>query len=137
MTDPGAQTSTIATAVSVAVAATDTHDRALSYSARGLPAGLSIDSSSGAISGTPTAVGIFPVAVTATDTRGASGSATFTWTVTLPEPATVDQQTCYVNGLPGTETRTRVVTLQGDQWIASEWSTWSACMTTTTTATAS
>jgi hypothetical protein len=52
----------------------------LTYSATGLPAGLSI-SSSGQITGTPTAAGTSTATVTARDTTGASGSATFTWTV--------------------------------------------------------
>ncbi|WP_327293101.1 Ig domain-containing protein [Streptomyces sp. NBC_01198] len=52
----------------------------LTYTAAGLPAGLSI-SSSGLISGTPTATGTSHVTVTATDSTGAAGSATFTWTV--------------------------------------------------------
>ncbi|MBS2965543.1 cellulose binding domain-containing protein, partial [Actinocrinis puniceicyclus] len=43
-------------------------------------AGLSI-SSSGLISGTPTASGTFNVTVTATDSTSASGSASFTWTI--------------------------------------------------------
>ena len=132
VTNPGAQTSTTGTAASLAIAATDSaYGQTLSYSATGLPAGLTIETSSGLISGTPTSVGIFPVAVTATDKKGASGSAAFTWTVAPPEPPTAQQQACSVNTLNGTETRTRVVTLQGDQWIAGNWSAWSVCMTTT------
>src|SRR6202043_4224878 len=46
-----------------------------------LPAGLSINSSTGLISGTPTATGTGSVTVTAKDTTGAAGSATFSWTV--------------------------------------------------------
>ncbi len=47
----------------------------------GLPAGLSISASSGLISGTPSAAGTYSVTVTAKDTTGASGSASFTWTI--------------------------------------------------------
>jgi hypothetical protein len=66
----------------VPVRATDSAAaQALTYSATGLPAGLSINSATGVISGTPAAVGTSSVTVTATDTTGASGSATFTWTV--------------------------------------------------------
>jgi hypothetical protein len=53
----------------------------LSYAATGLPAGLSI-STSGLITGTPSLAGSFPVSVGATDSTGAIGTATFTWTVT-------------------------------------------------------
>jgi hypothetical protein len=82
VTNPGNQTSTVGTAVSVQVHATDSASgQTLTYSATGLPAGLSINASSGLISGTPTTAGTSNVTVTATDTTGASGSASFTWTV--------------------------------------------------------
>jgi hypothetical protein len=77
----GDQTTIAGTAVSLQIAASDSAaGQALAYSATGLPAGLSI-SSSGLISGTPTTPGPYNVTVTATDGTGASGSATFTWTV--------------------------------------------------------
>jgi acetylxylan esterase len=82
VTNPGSQTSTVGTAASVQVHATDSGSgQTLAYSASGLPAGLSVNSSSGLISGTPTTSGTSSVTVTATDGTGASGSATFSWTV--------------------------------------------------------
>ena len=82
VTSPGTQTSTAGTAASVQIHASDSASgQTLTYTATGLPAGLSINSSSGLISGTPTTAGTSTVTVTATDTTGASGSATFTWTV--------------------------------------------------------
>jgi putative Ig domain-containing protein/phosphoesterase family protein len=82
VTNPGSQTSTAGTAASLPISASDSASgQTLSYSATGLPAGLSIGSSTGLISGTPTAAGTSSVTVTATDTTGASGSATFSWTV--------------------------------------------------------
>jgi endo-1,4-beta-xylanase len=80
VTNPGAQTGTVGTAISpLQIRATDSAGQTLTYSATGLPAGLSI-SSSGLISGTPTAAGTSNVAVTASDSSG-SGSATFTWSI--------------------------------------------------------
>jgi O-glycosyl hydrolase len=82
VTNPGAQSSTVGTAVSLPIMATDSGTgQTLTYSAPLLPAGLSISSSTGVISGTPTTAGTTSVTVTATDGTGATGSATFTWTV--------------------------------------------------------
>jgi hypothetical protein len=82
VTNPGTQTSTAGTAASLQIHASDSASgQTLTYAATGLPAGLSINASSGLISGTPTTAGSSTVTVTATDTTGASGTATFTWTV--------------------------------------------------------
>ncbi len=82
VTSPGNQTGTAGTPVSVQVHATDSAPgQTLTYGATGLPAGLSINSATGLISGTPSAATSSTVTVTATDTTGASGSAAFTWTI--------------------------------------------------------
>jgi len=82
VTNPGNQAGTVGTAASVQIHASDSASgQTLSYAATGLPAGLSINSGTGLISGTPTSAGTSNVTVTATDTTGASGSAAFTWTV--------------------------------------------------------
>ncbi|MEZ0066030.1 hypothetical protein ABIA32_002039 [Streptacidiphilus sp. MAP12-20] len=81
VTNPGTQTGTVGTAASLQVSASDSATgQTLTYSASGLPAGLSINSSTGLISGTPTATGTSSVTVTATDTTNATGSTTFSWT---------------------------------------------------------
>jgi hypothetical protein len=82
VTNPGNQSSTLGSAVSLQIHATDSGGATLTYSASGLPPGLSINATSGLISGTPTTAGSYSPTVTATDTTGASGSASFTWTVT-------------------------------------------------------
>ncbi|MFG1906002.1 M4 family metallopeptidase [Kribbella sp. NPDC048928] len=51
------------------------------WSATGLPAGVTIGSSTGTVSGTPTASGTFNVTATATASAGGAGSAQFTITV--------------------------------------------------------
>ncbi|HXA57613.1 MAG TPA: putative Ig domain-containing protein [Streptosporangiaceae bacterium] len=82
VTQPASQNSTVGTAVSLQIQASDSASgQTLTYSATGLPAGLSINSASGLISGTPTTTGTSSVTVKATDTTNASGSASFSWTV--------------------------------------------------------
>ena len=82
VTNPGSQSSTTGSPVSLQIHASDSaNGQTLTYGASGLPAGLSINSSSGLVSGTPTAAGTFSPTVTATDTTGAAGSASFSWSV--------------------------------------------------------
>ncbi|MGP3688558.1 M4 family metallopeptidase [Streptomyces sp. IBSNAI002] len=75
------QTTQVNTAVSLQVQATSTNPGALSYAAAGLPAGLSVNSSTGLISGTATTAGTSNVTVTVTDSQNQTGTASFTWTV--------------------------------------------------------
>ena len=81
VTNPGSQSTTTGSSVSLSVKASDSAGAALTYSASGLPTGLSINSSTGVISGTASTAGTYQVTVTATDSTGATGSASFTWTV--------------------------------------------------------
>jgi hypothetical protein len=81
VTNPGSKTSTVGTATSLQMSGSDSGGLALTWSATGLPTGLSINSSSGLISGTPSAAGTFSVTVTAKDSTNASGSTSFTWTI--------------------------------------------------------
>jgi hypothetical protein len=84
VTNPGNQTNTEGDTANVSVAATDTFGKTLTYIATGLPAGLSINSSTGAISGTidNNVAASTPYTVTVTATDGTySGTATFNWTI--------------------------------------------------------
>ncbi|MFI2642006.1 M4 family metallopeptidase [Streptomyces sp. NPDC018610] len=81
VTNPGSQSSTVGTAVSLRVQASSTSSGSLTYSASGLPTGLSIDGSTGVISGTPSAAGTYSTTVTVKDSTGATGTAAFSWTV--------------------------------------------------------
>jgi beta-glucosidase len=82
LTNPGPQASLVNSAASaVTLSGQDsTSGQSLTYSAAGLPAGLSI-SPAGVISGTPTTNGTSTVTVTAKDGNGAYASRSFVWTV--------------------------------------------------------
>jgi YVTN family beta-propeller protein len=86
---PAPQSSTQGQAVTLALQASDPDGDALTYSASGLPAGLAIGSGNGVISGTPSSSGSHSVGVTVQDSRGASASVSFAWTV-LAAPTAVN-----------------------------------------------
>ena len=80
--DPGSQSTVAGGTVSLQITpAGPVSSHSVSFSAAGLPPGAAI-SPNGQITGWPTAVGSFPVMVSATDSQGQSGSVSFTWTVT-------------------------------------------------------
>jgi PLD-like domain/Putative Ig domain len=99
VTNPGSQSGTVGTAASLQIEAADSASgQTLTYGASGLPAGLSISSSTGLISGTPTAAATSDVTVTAKDTTGAAGSASFTWTIGSSSSSGCGAQQLLVNG---------------------------------------
>ncbi len=77
ITSPSSGSGTVGTAFSYQIAATNSPT---SYGATGLPGGLSVNTSSGLISGTPTASGTFSVGLSATNGSG-TGTATLTLTI--------------------------------------------------------
>ncbi len=81
VSNPGPQSSTIGFPASVQITASDSSGRTLTFRATGLPAGLSINTASGLISGTLTRAGRYTVTVSAVNARGTFGSSTFVWTV--------------------------------------------------------
>jgi endoglucanase len=86
--NPGNQVGTVDIAASLQIQATDSvAGQTLTYAATGLPAGLSINSSTGLITGTPTTIGTSNVTVTAK--AGVTGSAAFTWTISASNTVTV------------------------------------------------
>ncbi len=88
VTNPGVQNAVEGEVVSLPIIATDSNDDVLTYSATGLPNGLSIDMTTGLISGTITAGASanspYAVDVTVTDDGSPSVSSTvsFVWNVT-------------------------------------------------------
>ena len=85
VTNPGNQSNVSGTAIStLQIGASDTSSTAtLSYSDTGtLPPGLAINTSTGAITGTPTTAGTYSVTIKVTDNAGYSAQKSFTWTIT-------------------------------------------------------
>ncbi|HZP14683.1 MAG TPA: putative Ig domain-containing protein, partial [Nocardioides sp.] len=104
VTNPGSQTATVGTAKSLQMSASDSASgQTFTWSATGLPAGLSINASTGLISGTPTTASTYSTTVTATDTTGAAGSTSFAFTVSTAGGSCSATQ---LLGNPGFETGT-------------------------------
>ncbi len=83
--NPGTKSNLVGDSVAYQIVASDPDgDTISSYDATGLPTGLSVGTSTGFISGTSTTPGTYNVTISATDSKGATGSTVFTWTVTLP-----------------------------------------------------
>src|SRR5207249_55325 len=82
ITSPLTATGTVGVAFSYTITATN---NPTSYNATGLPAGLSVNTSSGLISGTPTTAGTYSVTISATN-AGGTGSATLILTINPATP---------------------------------------------------
>ena len=78
--NPGARTTDVGTAASLTLSATDPNGDTLTYSASGLPTGMSINAATGVISGTPSAAGSYNVLATVSDGINVA-STSFLWTV--------------------------------------------------------
>jgi len=85
LANPGNRTGTVGVATSLALSASG-GTPPYSFSATGLPPGLSVNSGTGVISGTPTTAGTYTVTATVRDSAPtpASASQTFTWTISPP-----------------------------------------------------
>ncbi|MCP5556200.1 MAG: DUF1929 domain-containing protein [Verrucomicrobiaceae bacterium] len=78
--NPGSRISVVGSSVNLQIQATDADNDGLTFSAAGLPAGLSINSATGRITGTSQSVGTANPTVSVTDNRSAAVSVTFSWT---------------------------------------------------------
>ena len=123
---PGAQIGRVGDEVSVQVEAIDPDDDALTYGAVGLPDGLTIDVTTGLITGTLAAEGDFTVTLSVSD-GDITDAATIGWTVTGVETGSA---TLWAMGLnssgqlgDGTATNRLVPTQIGDD---ADWATVSA-----------
>jgi hypothetical protein len=78
--NPGTQNTRRNSSVSLLLSASDPNGDPVTWSATGLPAGLTLNSALGRITGAPTTAGTYSVSVTASD-GVLTGSASFTWKV--------------------------------------------------------
>ncbi len=85
--NPGPQNTLVNSAVNLPINASSPVNAALIYSAAGLPAGLTINSTSGLISGAPTTASASTVTVSVSDGQGGTANQSFPWTVVTPPPA--------------------------------------------------
>jgi len=89
---PGNQSMVAGVGLSLQIGATDPNGDALRYSASGLPSGLSIDASTGLVSGTPNAIGTSTVVLAVSDGINSS-SVTIGWDITSPAPVVLNPPT--------------------------------------------
>ena len=85
LADPGPRSSVRGTAVNLQLSASDPNGDPLRFSGSGLPPGLSLDSSSGRISGSPSTAGNYNAVLAVSDGVN-SASINLAWTVTEPVP---------------------------------------------------
>ena len=79
--NPGQQTSTVNNGVSLSLSASDPDGGVITFSATGLPDGLSLNQVTGIIDGIPTVTGIYTVIAIATDDESDSITHNFTWEI--------------------------------------------------------
>jgi hypothetical protein len=108
--NPGSRSSTVGQATTLQLVGSDPEGQPLTYSATGLPAGLSLGWNTGFISGTPTAAGTY--SVTARDSDGVLLSApqAFTWTVGTAPAGDTTPPTIAISGPTSASTYTTTST---------------------------
>ena len=82
LSSPGDQSNAVGDSIHMILQAIDDIQDTITYQGIGLPPGLSIDSVSGHITGSPTTVGTYDVDITAFDGAGGIADISFVWTIT-------------------------------------------------------
>jgi hypothetical protein len=81
ITSPGSLSSPVGVSVNKQIQGASAAGNPLTWSAIGLPAGLTINASTGTVTGIPTTVAVYHPTITAKDATGAHHSLSFTWTI--------------------------------------------------------
>jgi predicted xylose isomerase-like sugar epimerase len=98
LTKPANKTSTAGQPASLQLVGSDPDGQAVTYSASGLPPGLSLMSGTGFISGTPTTAGTYTVMASVSDGVLSSAAQSFTWSVSAAPAADTTAPTVSVIG---------------------------------------
>jgi len=107
------RTNTVNAAISpVTITATDPDGSPITYTHTGLPFGLTLNQSTGAISGTPTSTGTYNVTIFAADALE-TASATFTWTIQAQSSDTTAPTLAITSHTNGQTVTTSSITLSG------------------------
>jgi putative Ig domain-containing protein/ricin-type beta-trefoil lectin protein len=121
ITSPGTQSTRAGESVNLQVQGTSSAGNPLTWSGTGLPTGLSI-SSSGLITGTPTAPATYPANISASDKAGAQSSVSFNWTITPNgAPITGFDGLCLDDFGSGTANRNKIDIWTCNQTPAQDW----------------
>ena len=116
LTNPGDLSSTVGQPASLQLTASDPEGQPVTYSATGLPPGLSLMASTGYVSGTGTTAGSYGVSVTASD-GVLSSSQSFTWAMssstTPPPPSSVTLSAQTIDRLRRDQVKLK--------WTTAEW----------------
>jgi hypothetical protein len=104
--NPGAQRSRVGSSVRLRVKVADYSGAHVTYSAAGLPAGVSINAATGLISGKAARPRLGTATVNVTDSSGQTASARFSWTVKFATLISVSAPVANCSGRPGSRHRT-------------------------------
>ena len=124
LTSPGSQTGTVGNNVSLQLSASSSGSYLITYFAAGLPAGLTLNSHTGLISGTLTQSGTYGVTVAAEDETGASRAVSFNWTINAAKsgPIKGDHGKCLDDAGASTANGAKVDIWTCNGTVAQRWS---------------
>jgi Zn-dependent metalloprotease len=127
--NPGNKSGTVGTAITSFTVTASGGTTPYTWSATGLPAGITIGSSSGTVSGTPTTAGTYNVTVTATDSASQTGSTSFTFTISPTGGGCSGQKITnpgFESGSTGWSATSGVIGQWGSQGEPTHGGTWNA-----------
>ncbi|MGH9440940.1 MAG: beta strand repeat-containing protein [Thermoanaerobaculia bacterium] len=93
VTNPGVNSGTVDAAFSQTFTDSGILDTATWSETGALPSGITLNSATGVLSGTPTVNGSFPITVKATDSNGCFGTSSYTLTIACPTISVTDPAT--------------------------------------------